>query len=311
MKRLLKSSRELNFVELLDINGGYSGSSGGNSGDGSKSGYSYNYSTSNSSKTSSYSSSYSGSSSGSSSKSKKKSNDDLYRYNEERILIIDGRAYSSTSGFIPTPETETATVEKKPGDGIVLPKGETDDLKLPNLTDDPIQHNQHLKDILSDTALAIKIQNIIKEDIKKNEIVYGKDGKMCDNYVQSLLAKCGIDYTQYFAGDAEKFTVTDHIENLDRNKSYDSSTLDKCGTYVVFMCGDKKLSDGTLAEYSPHCGILTIDGSGNMWLTDNSSSNKKLADKSDPGGLGVTYANSISEMEGKFGYSTFYYQKVK
>ena len=96
MKFLLKTSRELSLAELLQLNGGYGGSSGGG-GSRSPSGRSG-------------SSSYSGSSSGGKSskygaQAKRSAQNTSRAYsatsgslgylNKERITVVDGRAYSS------------------------------------------------------------------------------------------------------------------------------------------------------------------------------------------------------------------------
>lgn len=333
MKKLFKGSRELNFMELLDINGGYgSGSSGKPSGSG-------------------YSGSSSGGGGGGKTSNKKESTSQkkssaaysstsaVYHYNDPRFCFIDGKGYSSLTGFVTTddaskdktpgsetpvspiisttsPEKGTTSVpaieEKKPGDGIVYPENSEDpDYELRDIFDsykDKINVSDKFPGLSADDVISTKIMQIISSDLKAGEVVYGKDGKMCDNYVQDVLTRAGVDYGKYFKGDAKKYTVTDHIKNLSTYKNYDSSTVEKGGTYVVFMCGDKVKSDGTLAEYSPHCGLLTVDKDGNCYFTDNSSSNKKKS--SSNGGLGVTYGRSVSEFESQYAYSKFYYQKV-
>lgn len=337
MKKLFKGSRELDFYELLEINGGYGGSSGGSdSSNGSKAGYSYNYSNSN---TNSGSSGYSGASFGSSGRSGEKSSkknrskkakpseaysclSGIYDANREKISIINGVAYSTSSGFIPCLDDnkkdsveDGVQKEKYPGDGIVYPE-------KPNSPEDIFSIGEKINSLDTfkaywnklgiETKLQTKLLTQIQEDIDSGKFIYGKDGIRCDNYVQQLLTKCGIDYNQYFAGDADKYTVTDHIKNLAANDKYDSSTLEKGCSYVVFMCGDKVLKNGTLAEWAPHCGILTIAMDGTCIYADDSSGNKLNAnDKTDPGRLAITTAKNINSLESGFGYSTFYYQKIK
>lgn len=153
------------------------------------------------------------------------------------------------------------------------------------------------------------IINRINSSIKQNyDKKYNKDndGYKCDNWVQEVLTDAKFDYNDYFAGDANRKEVKDHISNLKSKgeKFYTMKVPSKPGSYVVFMDGT-----GSLGTLAPHCGILQVNINGTMTFADNSSGN----DAAGEGGGVLQYSTSAqlpTKLEG-LAYSNFYFQEIK
>ena len=303
MKSLLKKTRTLTFTELLALNGGYSGSSGGSGGSSSTS----------SSSSHTYSSNGYGSSSGSNSYSKytshtSHSNDyskysdygssssGKHNYNQERITILsNGGYYSSTTGYHDVSQGTPSTIQSHAGDPS---KGDYELTQskpsMPGTIDNPI-HDYLIEDKIIATA---------QIDTKDTNIVYGDYDFRCDNYVQDVLTRCGVDWSDYFAGDANSKTCKDHIDNLDSSKLTKGSDIksNERAVYVCFM-GDYK--DGTGHE---HCALMIVDGNGSFSFYDNSSGNNITNHN---GSVLPTTGKTLSEIEASYKYNSFYYQRVK
>lgn len=309
MKSLFKESRNLDFSELLALNGGYGSTS----------------------KSSSSSSGYGGSSGGALGKYGKyktleeyKKSVEFAKLNEERFYINkDGSGYSSLSGKVSSSKSSissgTEGSEKEAGSSgqavteevkkepvimcITNPHTAEESVQLAMAGNNTPIGLYYKKMVGSDALMTEKIVEQINVDMLDEKIKYEKvrDGFMCDNYAQSLLEKCGVDYSSYFAGEANDKTVAEHIANLDESKNYDSSTVKKGCSYVCFMGSSSK-------GYEEHCAIMVSTKNGGYYMIDNSSGNKS---RYSTGGLGITYANSLKTLEGEFGYSKFYYQKIK
>lgn len=333
MKFLMKTSRELSLTELLQLNGGYGGGSGGGGSRGSsgKSG----------------SGSYGGSSSGGKyskpgSKTKGPAQKPSRAYsalsgslgylNQERVTVVNGRAYSSLTGFLSggsdssskaeetgqtgvSNESDAAEASKRAKEAADKAQGAID-------KKDPYSSKKHYIDLGFDdtisallalddsgelnsnflkndeTYLAHQIAKKINSDLKDGSIDYKIGEMQCDDYVQSVLSKVGVNYHKYFAGEAKDKTCAQHIANLDPKGKYDSSIVEKGSVYVCFMGG------GKVAE---HCALLIASENGGFYMADNSSGNW-----SKNGGLNVDYSASLAGVEGAFrkNYSRFYYQKV-
>lgn len=329
MKFLMKTSRELSFAELLQLNGGYGGGSGGGGSRGSsgKSG----------------SGSYGGSSSGGKysklgSKSKPSAKKSSRAYsalsgslgylNQERISIIGGRAYSSLTGFISggsdsssktnsdeqsktsqenaTEQARKAAEKAQAAIDKMNPDSDKknyidlgyDDTKngLFALADSGDLNSNFLKNY--ENYLAHQIVSKINSDLKDGCVDYKVGEMQCDDYVQSILKDVGVNYRKYFAGEAKDKTCAEHIANLDSKGKYDSSVIEKGSVYVCFMGG------GKVAE---HCALLVASENGGFYMADNSSGNWK-----GNGGLSVDYSTSLAGVEDAFrkNYSKFYYQKI-
>lgn len=325
MKFLLKTSRELSLAELLQLNGGYGGSSGGG-GSRSPSGRSG-------------SSSYSGSSSGGKSskygaQAKRSAQNTSRAYsatsgslgylNKERITVVDGRAYSSLTGFLGGGSDVSKQAENQGYDAaeaarkaqeaarkaqgaidkkdpycskknyIDLGYGDAVD-NLHALADSGDLNSNFLRN--DDKYIAHQIVKKINSDLRDGNINYEK-GMMCDDYAQSVLAEVGIGYSKYFAGAADDKTCAEHIANLKKDGKYDSSVVEKGSVYVCFMGG------GTVDE---HCALLIASENGGFYMADNSSGNWGKN-----GGVNVDYATSLAGVEQAYrkNYSKFYYQKV-
>ena len=144
-------------------------------------------------------------------------------------------------------------------------------------------------------------QNLDKKYNKNN------DGYKCDNWVQEVLTDAGLDYNDYFAGDAYQKKVKDHIADLKSKGTgnYTSKIPSKAGVYVVFMDGT-----GSLGTLDPHCGILEVNSNGTMYFTHNSSSNTAAGV-----GGGVWTEQTYSQNNGTklsgLAYSNFYFQEIK
>ncbi len=327
MKFLMETSRELSFAELLQLNGGYGGGSGGGGGSGSpgKSG----------------SGSYGGSSSGgryskSGTRSRKSATKSSSAYsslsgsighlNDERLTVVNGRAYSSLTGFLSggsdssgtNSEEQTKTPQqiaeeaKKAADKAqgAIDKMDPDSAKkhyvdmgfdapmaaVLALDDRGELNSNFLKN--DENYLAHQIAKKINSDLKNGNIDYEVGKMQCDDYVQSVLIKAGVNYHKYFAGEAKDKTCAQHIANLDPNGKYDSSVVEKGSVYVCFMGG------GKVAE---HCALLVASNDGGFYMADNSSGNW-----SGNGGPHVDYSTSLAGVEKDFraNYSNLYYQKV-
>ncbi len=333
MKFLMKTSRELSFAELLQLNGGYGGGSGGGG--------------SRSSPGKSGSGAYGGSSSGgkySKPGSRPKSaaqkpsraysalSGSLGYLNQERVIVVDGRAYSSLTGFISGGSDSVSKTDEFGQTGISdgadaaeaskRAKEAADKAQGAIDKKDPYSSKKHFIDLgyddttdalyaLADSGdlnsnflrndenyLAHQIARKINSDLKDGSIDYKIGEMQCDDYVQSVLRDVGVNYAKYFAGEAKDKTCAQHIANLDPKGKYDSSVIEKGSVYVCFMGG------GKVAE---HCALLVASENGGFYMADNSSGNW-----SDNGGLSVDYSTSLAGVEGAFrkNYSKMYYQKV-
>lgn len=136
----------------------------------------------------------------------------------------------------------------------------------------------------------------------------------CDNWVQEVLSDAGFDYNNFYAGDAKKYTVENHISDLKASgRDYTTETPTEKGVYVVMMNDGHSYTkeDGTTGTLAAHTGILVVtDGNKGSYFVDNSSGNN---DKT--GGIEKTYGysetNSTSQaVISQFGYDSFYFQKV-
>ncbi len=134
----------------------------------------------------------------------------------------------------------------------------------------------------------------------------------CDNWVQEVLSDAGFDYNNFYAGDAKKYTVENHISDLkESGRDYTTETPTEKGVYVVMMNDGHKYTkdDGTTGTLAAHTGILVVtDGNKGSYFIDNSSGNKnKGVDYT----YGISETNSTSQaVMAKFGYDSFYYQKA-
>lgn len=326
MKFLMKTSRELSFAELLQLNGGYGGGSGGGG--------------SRSSPGKSGSGSYGGSSSGGkyskpglraktsaqkTSRAYSALSGSLGYLNQERVTVINGRAYSSLTGFISggsdssgqseSQETSAAEAAKKAKEAADKAQGAID-------KKDPYCSKKHYIDLgyddttdnlyaLADSGdlnsnflrndenyLAHQIARIINSDLRDGSVEYKVGEMQCDDYVQRVLREVGINYSKYFAGEAKEKSCAQHIANLDPKGKYDSSVIEKGSVYVCFMGGGK---------VDEHCALLIASENGGFYMADNSSGNW-----SKNGGLSVDYSTSLAGVEKDFrsNYSKLYYQKI-
>ncbi len=319
MKFLMNSSRELSFAELIQLNGGYSGSSSG----GKPASKSKGSPGGSSKKSAAYSAASGG----------------IYSYNRERISIIGGKAYSSLTGFISggsdsssagnsaeearaaqeaaaaaaaaeVAETARKEAEKarKKAQGLIDKKDpDCKDKVYIDLGFDMVKKTGYdIADIglfsgilkNDNDFLAYQVAKKINSDLKNGSIDYKIGGMQCDNYVQDVLGQAGVDYSKYFAGEAKDKTCAEHIANLDSSKDYSASTIEKGSVYVCFMGGGKA---------DEHCAMLIASDNGGFYMVDNSSGNWN-----GNGGVNVDYANSVAGVEKAYrsNYSKFYYQKV-
>ena len=322
MKFLMETSRELSFAELLRLNGGYGGGSGGSPG---KSG-SGSYGGSSSGGRYSKSGTRSKGAARKSSRAYSAPSGSLWYLNDERLTVVDGRAYSSLTGFISGGAGSSEADSKEPAK---TPQQIADEArkaadKAQGAVDkmDPVSAKKHYIDMGFDSAMAAVlalddrgelnsnflrndetylVHQIVKKlnsDLKNGNIDYKVGEMQCDDYVQSVLGSAGVNYYEYFAGEAKEKTCAQHIDNLDPNGKYDSSVVEKGSVYVCFMGG------GKVAE---HCALLVASNDGGFYMADNSSGNW-----SGNGGLHVDYSTSLAGVESLFSknYSKFYYQKV-
>lgn len=319
MKFLMKTSRELSFAELLQLNGGYGGGSGGG-GSRSPSGKSSSGSYGGSSSGGKYSKGGTKTKNSATKTSKAYSalSGSLGYLNQERVTVINGKAYSSLTGFISgssdssgaqakTPE-EIAAAAKKAQDAVEKmdpnsSKKNYIDMGYPAgmesvyaLEDRGELNSNFLKN--DENYMLHRIVSKINSDLKEGCINYEVGEMQCDDYVQSVLKEVGVSYHKYFAGEAKDKTCAQHIANLDPKGKYDSSVVEKGSVYVCFMGG------GQVAE---HCALLVASENGGFYMADNSSGNW-----SNNGGLNVDYSTSLAGVEGLYrkNYSKFYYQKV-
>ncbi len=153
------------------------------------------------------------------------------------------------------------------------------------------------------------VQKNMEDSIKDN-----KDGKeyvkgkyMCDDWVQEVLTDAGIDYKDYFAGDAKDKTCEDHIANLkNSDKEYSTEVPTDKGVYVVLMNDGHEYTneDGSKGILGAHTGLLVVSDTG-AYFADNSSGNLNGV-----GGVEYTKGNDASAVMSKYGYDSFYFQKV-
>lgn len=131
----------------------------------------------------------------------------------------------------------------------------------------------------------------------------------CDNYASAVIEQSGGDITKNFAGDPTQNTVQNHIDygiknyNLQANKKNNAPKLSN-GAYVVFMNDSYIKSSKTKEFLDPHCGIIIINN-GEITYSDNSSGNNNGA-----GGVSTTSYNSLQEFQNNYGYNGFYYSQV-
>lgn len=142
-----------------------------------------------------------------------------------------------------------------------------------------------------------KVKYIKKSDVKEGDPTY-----QCDDYVQDVINGAGYKSSDYLSGDSQQKNVQDHIDNAETkgvqgNKKAEAPNLMKDSEYVVFMNESKYGLD-------PHAGIVTIDSSGKVTFTHNSSNNPNK------GVLPEKYEN-LQAFQNDFGYDKFYYQKLK
>ncbi|MCR4733395.1 MAG: hypothetical protein K5829_00090 [Treponema sp.] len=150
-----------------------------------------------------------------------------------------------------------------------------------------------------------------------------KVGKFqCDDYVEKMLADAGYDPKDYYVDNPSKKTVDTHISELKAsgsdNYSTDVSNLGD-GAYVVFM----KDTDGSLDS---HTSIMVVDADGGSYMYDNSSHNFPDRDKdgniirdknqkivSFDGGVERTGWNNSTAKDicGQYvGYEEFYFKRI-
>ena len=346
MKSLLIKTRELEYSELLLLNGGYSGGSGG--GGGSKSSGSGSGKSGGGSSHSSGNGYGSGSGGGGRSKSKGSSKSSskssksgygglsggLYHLNDERCYIIGSDVYSSTTGWhsgaavntgtdgqngtdTQNPDTQTPAGQQ-PAGGNNGPDAkpetaEKNSYEVDSIPEDTSKLGNMLNSFLSglgklghalmgDAGLRNSVINQINTDMKNGNIQYEKGGFMCDDYVQQVLTKCGVDVNSYFAGAAEDKTCAQHISNLDKGGAYDLSVVDGPGVYVCFMADGYQKGE----PVGEHCALMIATENGGYYIVDNSSGNNNSQ-----GGLGIVYGASAQEAQSHFCYNSYYYQKVE
>lgn len=185
----------------------------------------------------------------------------------------------------------------------------------------PISYEEHYKASTGGNCATIDLKYWHKEyekNIQKkmeDSINDNKDGKkyvkgdyMCDDWVQEVLTDAGIDYKDYFAGEAKDKTCEDHIANLKNgNKEYFTKVPTDKGVYVVLMNDGHKYTkkDGTTAVLGAHTGLLVISDNG-AYFADNSSGNYNGT-----GGVEKTTGKTASSVMSQYGYDSFYYQRVK
>ena len=339
MKFLMNSSRELSFAELIQLNGGYGGSSGGGGSRGSpgKSG----------------SSSYSGSSSGGKSSSKNKgsagssgkksaaysaASGGIYSYNRERISIIGGKAYSSLTGFI---------------------SGVSDSLSAGNSAEEARAAQEAAAAAAAEAAEKArkdaekarrKAQGLIdKKDPDFKDKVYidlGFDSlkktgyDLADASLFSVFLKNDNDYLAYqvakkINSDLKNGSIDYEIggtqcdnyvqdvlgqAGVDYSKYFAGEAKDKtCAEHIANLDSSKDYSASTIEKGSvyvcfmgggkadEHCAMLIASDNGGFYMVDNS-----LGNWSGNGGVNVDYADSVAGVEKAYrsNYSKFYYQKV-
>ena len=172
------------------------------------------------------------------------------------------------------------------------PDGRDDEPLNPAYVADPDAPKYH-------PAIVDRIKKIADNNLDQE---YGP-GNTCDEFVENVLKKAGVDPSNYLAGSAGSTTVQEHIDNA--TKSGRTSPIDKTaegvdlipGAYVVFMNDSKQ-------NYDPHSGILIVNKDGKMDFYHSSSSESGLSRKE--GG----YSNTKS-FQKDFAYSKFYYQQIK
>ena len=213
MKFLMETSRELSFAELLRLNGGYGGGSGGSPG---KSG-SGSYGGSGSGGRYSKSGTRSKGAARKSSRAYSAPSGSLWYLNDERLTVVDGRAYSSLTGFISGGAGSSEADSKEPAK---TPQQIADEArkaadKAQGAVDkmDPVSAKKHYIDMGFDSAMAAVlalddrgelnsnflrndetylVHQIVKKlnsDLKNGNIDYKVGEMQCDDYVQSVLGR--------------------------------------------------------------------------------------------------------------------------
>ena len=140
------------------------------------------------------------------------------------------------------------------------------------------------------------------EYISPDEVAPGQSTYQCDDYVQTVFDESGINNDDYFAGNSQRKTVGDHINNATEkripkfNKQI-APELEKGETYVVFM-GDSPMN------YQNHTGILRKSIHGKIYFSHNSSGNST-------GGVSTREFDNEYEFQKWYDYNSFYYIKVK
>ena len=156
---------------------------------------------------------------------------------------------------------------------------------------------------------------------KKNAYKVGEF--QCDDYVEKMLTDAGYDPKDYYVDDPSGKTVNTHISELKAagadKYSTDASSLTD-GVYVVFM-QDEDGSSGS------HAALLVVDTEGSSYMYDNSSHN--FPGRDDAGNIIRDENGKIASFEGgieKTGwnnstpknicdqypdYEKFYFQKIK
>ena len=190
-------------------------------------------------------------------------------------------------------------------DDEIASSGETVDIEIKSDLSKSNETSESTENISTETpkkkTAFEKMLASINENSKKE---YNKDnsGYKCDNWVEEVLTDAGFTASDYLtAGKASEKTVQQHIDALKKSSNdYTTTIPTENGVYVVFM-NDGHIVDGK--QYSPHAGLLII-GDNNPYFMDNSSGNENH-------GVEKTYGDTTaSSVMNKYGYDSFYYQKV-
>ncbi|MBR5646472.1 MAG: hypothetical protein IKX23_07545 [Treponema sp.] len=156
-----------------------------------------------------------------------------------------------------------------------------------------------------DSKIGWKLMNAINKLLNAIKIVGAKDyveGEyQCDEYVNEVIRKAGLDPKDYYVDDPSGKTVDEHIADLKLSgKDYSMVIPEKPGYYCTFMDGE-----GSLGKLDSHCGILEVKSDGSMIFYHNSSSNDNN---------GVFQQSTVSQKGGTklsgLAYSNFYFQKI-
>ena len=213
---------------------------------------------------------------------------------------------SGCSGGIVLPQSPSP-VRNNCGGSVSVPKNKPDENPGENTTKSLNQDEEDVTKKIKDAIDNFGDNSGGKGEKKK---AYKVGEFQCDDYVEQILTDAGLNPKNYYVDDASGKTVDTHISELTAagadKYSTDVAGLED-GAYVVFM----KDADGAV---NSHAAILVVDSDGGSYMYDNSSHNFPYLEngtKKYEGGIEKTVGTDAKAICDQYvGYDDFYFQKI-